>query len=258
MNFKMKKYTAKGLSKLAGVSVRTLHHYDKIGLLKPAIRTEARYRLYGEIELLKLQQILFFKELDFPLKEIIDILDEPDFDLVLALEEHKKRLVLKKQRISVMLKTLDKTMLNLKTKTMITDDQLYEGFPKESRKKVREEAIEQYGKEKVEWSEKHLQKLSKEDFEKLIQDQKDIFKQLFEMSHKNPEAEEVQLETAKHFKNIMAFWARNPNSEDVVKDYRGLAKLYLADERFTLVEGKAQPKFAKFLAEAMDYFAKNL
>lgn len=80
----MKEYSVKGLSKIAGVSVRTLHHYDKIGLLKPAIRTEARYRLYGENELLKLQQILFYKELDFSLNEIINILNDPDFDLMKA------------------------------------------------------------------------------------------------------------------------------------------------------------------------------
>mgnify|MGYP000865807544 FL=1 len=110
----MKKYSAKGLSKLAGVSVRTLHHYDEIGLLKPAIRTEAKYRLYGENELLKLQQILFFKELDFSLKEIIDILDDPDFDLTVALESHKQALISKQERISVMLNTIEKTVLNLK------------------------------------------------------------------------------------------------------------------------------------------------
>ena len=75
----MKGYTVKQLAKVAGISVRTLHHYDVIGLLKPVARTEAGYRLYAEKELLRLQQILFYKELDFPLKEIIEILDNPDF-----------------------------------------------------------------------------------------------------------------------------------------------------------------------------------
>jgi DNA-binding transcriptional MerR regulator len=75
----MDNYSVKRLSDLAGVSVRTLHLYDEIGLLKPSIRTDAGYRIYGEKELLRLQQILFYKELDFSLQEIAAILDHPEF-----------------------------------------------------------------------------------------------------------------------------------------------------------------------------------
>ncbi|MBA4145294.1 MAG: MerR family transcriptional regulator, partial [Cytophaga sp.] len=85
----MVSYSVKELSEIAGVSVRTLHLYDEIGLLKPSTRTEARYRLYGENELLRLQQILFYKELGISLEEIRSILDDPEFDLLQALESHK-------------------------------------------------------------------------------------------------------------------------------------------------------------------------
>ena len=78
----MENYSVKKLSDLAGVSVRTLHLYDEIGLLKPSVRTSAGYRLYGERELLRLQQVLFYKELDFSLQEIAAILDHPEFDVV--------------------------------------------------------------------------------------------------------------------------------------------------------------------------------
>ena len=88
----MKKYSVKKLAKLAGVTVRTLHHYDKIDLLKPALRSDKHYRYYGQEELLRLQQILFYKELGFPLQEIKEILEDPDFDLIEALESHKKAL----------------------------------------------------------------------------------------------------------------------------------------------------------------------
>jgi len=80
----------KELALLAGVTVRTLHHYDQINLLKPTIRTRAGYRQYGEKELLKLQQIMIYKELDISLNEIKNILDSPDFDVLSALENHKK------------------------------------------------------------------------------------------------------------------------------------------------------------------------
>ncbi len=251
----MKKYTAKGLSKLAGVSVRTLHHYDHIGLLKPAIRTEAKYRLYGENELLKLQQILFFKELDFSLKEIIDILDNPGFDLIEALESHKQALVTKQGRISDMLRTIEKTVLNLKEKKMITDDELYDGFPKGKAKEIRGQAIEKYGIETIETSETYLKKLSKEQLRRLKDEQKEIFKTLFGISTKEPEDESVQLEIARHYKNVRRFWGTDGSVDSQWRAYKGLGDLYIADERFSMIDGKAQPEFALFLSKAMAHFA---
>ena len=76
----MKAYTVSQLATMAGVSVRTLHHYDQIGLLRPTARTAAGYRLYAERDLLRLQQILFFKEIELPLSEVRTILDDPQFD----------------------------------------------------------------------------------------------------------------------------------------------------------------------------------
>lgn len=253
----MKKYSAKGLSKIAGVSVRTLHHYDEIGLLKPAIRTEAKYRLYGEAELLKLQQILFFKELDFPLKEIIDILENPDFDILNALKNHQQALILRQERISVMLNTIKKTMSNLKGKKMITDEELYEGFLKENVTKIRNEAIENYGLEKVETSENYLKKLSKEQFEQLKNEQISIAKSLFELSDKECECDEVQMEISRHYKNIRKFWGTDGSSNTQWREYKGLGELYVADERFTMMDGKVQPEFARFLSKAMTYFANT-
>ncbi|PKV50285.1 DNA-binding transcriptional MerR regulator [Aquimarina sp. MAR_2010_214] len=253
----MQKYTAKGLSDIAGVSVRTLHYYDKIGLLKPAIRTEARYRLYGENELLKLQQILFFKELDFPLKEILDILIDPEFDLIKALESHAQALVLKQKRISEMLNTIEKTMLNLKGKKMITDDELYDGFTKEETNKNRKETIEKYGVEALEKSEAYLKKLTKEQLEALKNEQKEIFKALFEISNQEPESKTVQLEVARHYKNTRKFWGTDGSSNSQWRDYKGLGELYITDERFTKIDGKVQPDFAIFLSKAMTYFANS-
>lgn len=253
----MKKYSTKGLSKLAGVSVRTLHHYDEIGLLRPAIRTEAKYRLYGENELLKLQQILFYKELDFSLKEIIDILDDPDFDLLKAFESHRKALISRQKRISVMLNTIEKTVLNLKGKKMITNEELYEGFSTEKVTKIRNEVIEKYGEEKLETSENYLRKLSKEQLEQLKNDQKEIFKNLFGLSDKEPESEVVQMEIARHYKNTRKFWGTDGSSVSQWKEYKGLGELYIADERFTMIDGRIQPEFARFLSKAMACFANT-
>lgn len=92
--------TVHEVSKLTGVSVRALHHYDSIGLLKPAKISEAGYRLYDDASLLRLQQIMLFRELRFPLKDIRRILDSPDFDASEALETQIKLLELQRERLS--------------------------------------------------------------------------------------------------------------------------------------------------------------
>lgn len=91
--------TVNEVSKLSGVSVRTLHHYDAVGLLKPTAVTEAGYRLYDDTALERLQQILLFRELEFSLKEIAAILDSPNFDRERALEQQIALLSLKKERL---------------------------------------------------------------------------------------------------------------------------------------------------------------
>lgn len=91
--------TVHEVSELAHVSVRMLHHYDKIGLLKPSARSEAGYRLYGDKELARLQQIMLFRELEFSLADIGAILDSPDFDLRKALDQQLELLELRREHI---------------------------------------------------------------------------------------------------------------------------------------------------------------
>src|ERR1700742_1594971 len=97
-------YTVKQVAKMAGLSVRALHHYDQIGLLKPASVGQNGYRYYGRDELLRLQQILFHRELEFPLEAIAQVPDKPDFDRVAALRRHRGRLAAEAQRYRRLLK----------------------------------------------------------------------------------------------------------------------------------------------------------
>jgi DNA-binding transcriptional MerR regulator len=128
----VKAYTVSQLAKMAGVSVRTLHHYDQIGLLEPSARTEAGYRLYVTPELLRLQQLLFFKELDMPLDEVRRILDDPGFDQVAALEHHRQLLHRRMERLTHLLRTIDRTIDRLTEDDMtLTDEELYEEFTTE-------------------------------------------------------------------------------------------------------------------------------
>lgn len=107
--------TVKKVSDLTGISVRTLHYYDEIGLLKPSGITESGYRLYDDRALEVLQQILFFKELDIPLKEIKEILESPHFDKTQALKNHKKLLVLKRNRLNDLIELVDETLKGANT-----------------------------------------------------------------------------------------------------------------------------------------------
>ncbi|MBN8823397.1 MULTISPECIES: MerR family transcriptional regulator [unclassified Spirosoma] len=251
----MRHYSVNKLAKLAGVSVRTLHHYDRVGLLKPVVRTETKYRLYGEKELIRLQQILFYKELDFSLDEILHILEDPEFDTLKALESHKLALQARQFRLSKLLLTIDKTISTLKgERVMVTNEELYEGFPKG--REYRQEAIEKYGKEAIESSEAKLQQMGKAGFEQLKADQQAIAQILTAMVDHDPASLAVQQQIARHYVNIRGFWGEKVcQSKDMAKAYKGLAQLYLDDPRFTSQNGIDNPDYASFLHKAMVYFA---
>lgn len=138
--------TIKQVSDLTGLSVRMLHHYDKIGLLKPTKLTEAGYRLYDDEALENLQQILFFKELDLPLKEIKEIITSPGFDKMEALENHKKLIILKRDRLNGLIELINKTLKGANTMSFKEFDMseyynVLEEFKKENKDKV----IRQFG-----------------------------------------------------------------------------------------------------------------
>src|SRR5215510_9131728 len=106
-------YTVKQLSDLAGVSVRTLHYYDEIGLLRPTSVGENGYRYYDDDAMLRLQQILLYREMELELLQIKDILDSPDFDLVSALRSHRTVIQEKIKRLQNLVHTVDSTIMHV-------------------------------------------------------------------------------------------------------------------------------------------------
>ncbi len=247
-------YTVGKLAKMAGVSVRTLHYYDRIGLLHPSSRTEAGYRYYGEQELLRLQQILFFRELGLSLEEIRDILDDPRFDLVAALHQHRALLQQRAARLSRLLETVDKTIRRLTEDTMtMTDEELYEGFTPEQRERYPREAREQYGEAVVEASEQKLRKLSKAEWNAIKAEGEAISRGLADlMGHAAPDAPEVQALVARHHAWIEHF---TPAPAD---HYVGLASLYTDNPEFRAHYDEYAEGLADFLSAAMKVYAKGL
>jgi MerR family transcriptional regulator, thiopeptide resistance regulator len=156
-------YTVKQLSTLAGVSIRTLHYYDEISLLKPDAYGENGYRYYGEGALLRLQQILFFRELDFSLAEIQSILDRPDFDLLQALLVHRKTLRGRIERLERLVQTVDKTIQHLKGEVEMSNKEYYDGFTEEKQKEYEQYARRRWGDETYESSARRWNALSAEE-----------------------------------------------------------------------------------------------
>jgi DNA-binding transcriptional MerR regulator len=247
-------YTVSKLARMAGVSIRTLHHYDQIGLLHPSSRTPAGYRRYGQQELLRLQQILFFKELDLSLEEIRDILDDPSFDLVTALRQHRTLLQQRTVRLSRLLETVDNTLRSLTEDQMeMTDEELYEGFTKEEIERYKREAREQYDPEVVEAAERRVRKMSKAQWRAVGAEGEAISRDLTKLvgTH-SPDDPEVQTIVARHHTWIEHFYPAP------ARVYTGLASLYTDHPEFRAFYEKYTEGLADFLAAGMKEYAKGL
>ena len=249
----MKAYTVSQLAKMAGVSVRTLHHYDQIGLLAPSARTEAGYRLYGEPELLRLQQILFFKELDLPLAEVRQILDDPRFDQVTALEHHRQMLHRRMERLARLLKTIDRTIDRLSEEDMtLTDKELYEGFTTEQIERYKREAREMYDPALVEESERRVKKMSRDQWQAVGAEGEAVTTGLAALADREPGDPEVQALIARHHAWIENFY---PCSAEI---YRGLGQGYVEHPEFRAFYEKYRPGLADFMSAAMNHYASQV
>jgi len=241
------------LSRMAGVSLRTLRHYDEIGLLRPSLRRASGYRYYGKAEVLRLQQILFYKELGLPLAEVHSVLDAPDFDLIIALESHKAALEARQHRTTILLETLGKTLLYLKKKqnTMKSED-LYKGFGRETVEVYEAEAKERWGAEIVEALKNRLITAGKEQWG-AVQAEADALNRALAnaMTTHDVEDEYVQNLVKQHFEMTENFYTVTPEI------YRGLASLYVDDLRFTAYYEKYRMGLAAYLSRAMQVYCDH-
>ena len=242
-------YTVSQLAKLSGVTARTLHHYDQIGLLCPAKNAKNNYRMYGQAELLRLQQILFFRELDFALGDIKTILDRPGFDVAAALADHKKLIKLKQQRLDKLIKTIDKTLTHMTNQQPLKDDEMYDVFQDNDVKQYQDEIKQRWGAtEAYKQSMERVSKMTKAQMAKLKQDAK-IFNQKLADSMDQPiDSAAVQALVAQHYDGIKFFY------DCPLPMYRGLAQMYVDDPRFKATYDKVRPGLAVFLRDAINYY----
>jgi DNA-binding transcriptional MerR regulator len=175
-------YTIKKIANLSGVSARTLRFYDEIDLLKPARVNSSGYRIYGQQEVNRLQQILFYRELDMKLEEIKEILDNPDFNVEQALMEHQEKLLAKRREIDRLLASVQQTMHYYKGEIDMTDQEKFTAFKEqkiaENEAKYGEEIREKYGKETVEHSNQKYLNLTEEQMQEMAETETQLFEKI--------------------------------------------------------------------------------
>ena len=239
--------TVKEVSKLTGVSVRTLHHYDAIGLLKPTRVTEAGYRLYDDTALHRLQTILLFRELQFPLKEIKEILDAPNFNPAAALEDQIRLLELQRQHLD---KLISHARRILKTGVMTMD---FSAFDKTEMDEYAAQAKARWGKTNAykEFEQKtagQTQAQLKTTGDALM----DIFAQFGAIRHQSPESAEAQALVAKLQSFITEhYYTCTPQI------LRGLGQMYIAGDSMTgNIDAAGGRGTAEFVLQAIEIYCK--
>ena len=241
------KMQIKEFAEITGVSVRTLHYYDEIGLLRPAdVDRVTGYRFYDDQSLLRMQEILFYRELGFSLKSIGEILSSPNYDKDKALKEQKQLLVLQKERLERLIDAIDNAAKGENVMKAF-DNSEFEKYKSEAKKrwgntdayKEHEQKTKNYGKDK--WN-------------SLIADMDDIFRE-FAVCMKNgndSNAEESQSLVKKLQNHI------RENYYTCTKEILfGLGQMYVADERFKNNIDKHADGTAAYVSEAIAHYCKK-
>lgn len=238
------------VAKLTGITVRTLHYYDEIGLLKPSEITEAGYRLYSREDLEILQQILFFRELDFTLSQIKEIMNNPNYDKEEALKKQKELLIQQRQRIEGLIKLIEKRIEgdnNMSFKEFDMNE------IEENKKKYAKEVKERWGTSKAyEESEKKTSSYNKEKWGDINQETSEIFKGFAELRNSDPGSEEVQELVRRWQKYITDNFYTCTN-----EILSGLGLMYVEDERFKENLDKNGEGTAKLMAEAIKIYCSK-
>ncbi len=244
-------YTVQKLAKIAGVSARTIRYYDEIGLLKPARINSLGYRIYGQTEVDRLQQILFYRELDVSLETIKKIIASPSYDCLSALREHRKKLAGRRCRVDRLIATIDKTIAFHEGRIKMTDKEKFEGFKQEmieeNERKYGKEIRSKYGDEVVDASNRKLMQMTQEQYEEFTRLSGEILDTL-NAAYKtgDPAGALAQKAVELHRKWLCFYWSNY--SKEV---HARLGQMYVDDERFTAYYDQQQPGTAKFFRDAI-------
>ncbi|MFS0672128.1 MerR family transcriptional regulator [Ornithinibacillus sp. 179-J 7C1 HS] len=244
-------YTVNKLARMSGVSGRTLRYYDQIGLLKPARINSSGYRIYGQKEVDLLQQILFFRELDVSLEDIMEIIQQPDFNQSKTLKDHYEKLKQKRARLDKIMANIEKTIASIEGGVAMQDNEKFAGFKEKlietNEKNYGKEIRKKYGDETVDASNAKLRDMAEEDYKAMTELGEEIMKLLKEAYVTgDPSSEKAQELAEKHKKWLMYSWPSYSKEA-----HAGLAEMYVADERFKAYYDNAVKGGTKFLRDSI-------
>jgi DNA-binding transcriptional MerR regulator len=245
-------FTVSQVARMAGVSVRALHHYDEIGLLRPSGRSEAGYRLYDERDLERLQQVMFFRALEFPLEEIARIMTDPRFDVGAALRLQRQLLAGKAVQLQGLIAAVDAAIDRLEKGATMGNEELFEVFEGWNPKDHEEEAEQRWGQTK-EWkqSKERTARYSKQDWMKIKAEGGELYRQLAVLMGARKAADGLEaMDAAELHRQYISRWFYDCSRAV----HRGLGELYVNDPRFTANIDKVAPGLALYCREA---FAAN-
>lgn len=245
-------YTVKQLAGLADVTPLTLRYYDHIGLLRPSSVGENGYRYYDGTAALRLQQILFYRELGLSLEEIQRVLDSPDFDLLAALERHREELIRRVGRLQHLIATVDKTIMNVKGERAMSTEELFEGFDDETQALYEERAREMYDPEIVQQSSRRWKGYSAGDRARVMAEGGEIYRELATMTAQDPASADVRAVIGRWHQHIRAFYEPTPEI------MRGLGQGYEDNPEFAAFFQALHPDLPRFLHQAIDRYVDSL
>lgn len=226
------KYTIKKLAEMTGITTRTLRYYDDINLLKPSEVNENNYRIYDEKNVNKLQQILFYRSLNFPLQEIKKIMDDPNFSRIDALKQQQQLLLQEQEKINTLLTNIDLTIKDYQGEIEMTDTEKFKAFKKtkisENEAKYGMEIRQKYGSKTIEQSNQKFSKLSEVEFQQMQSVEKTLIDDLVALKqHPDLDSQLAQKIYQEHKQWLEYTWPSYTK-----KAHRGLVDMYINDARF--------------------------
>lgn len=247
-------YTVQKLSRIAGISARTLRYYDEIGILKPARINSSGYRIYGQAEVDMLQQIMFYRELGVSLENIKEIVTSADFDVVKALKEHRVKLLEKRAQMDKLIANVEKSIEARERSHIMSDREKFEGFKKklidDNEAKYGREIREKYGEDAVNKSNNKLKDMTREEYDRVTELEKKVLDTLHEaFKAGDPKGELAQKAADLHRQWLSFYWGSYSKEA-----HAGVAQMYVDDERFTAYYDREQPGMAEFLRDAVLFY----
>lgn len=247
-------YTIHQLARLAGVSTRTLRYYDQCGLLPPRAVRANGYRIYGQQEVDRLQQILFYRELGMELSQIGRILDSESFDGLDALKAHLAALMDRRARLDRLIGNVRRSIACMKGEEDMTDEEKFEGFQDkliaDNERAYGREAREKYGDAEVDRSNANIKSMTAEryaELEALTAELNRTLKAACETG--DPQGATAQQACALHKRWLCFYWAHYSREAHL-----GVAQMYADDPRFTAYYDAIAPGCAVFLRDAVRFF----